>query len=248
MLGIILIGSYLLLVQLNQTGTNVENQTDATSQAPTLSPTNETSTEASNETNIIATNSFTPAIPEFTLKLVNHSFDIPTTYSIDPFTGENKTIQGNHWEWTTLDITITNQKFSGITNYSSLSYSGLMFNVRFKGHYSQDWTNISATSTLGGESGAGLYLPQHSNASYTVFSLMVNPFDLSEITASRPNVTLPYKDYPNGGIQVPIGGEVDFQVEAMFGTSSRNPTIPFSGWKFYGEESGWSETQTNTIP
>jgi len=33
----------------------------------------------------------------------------------------------------------------------------------------------------------------------------------------------------------------------MLGTSSRNPTIPFSYWTFDGEESGWSSTQTIII-
>jgi len=48
-----------------------------------------------------------------------------------------------------------------------------MYNIRFKGHYSQEWTNISASSSYS-DSGAGPYLSQNSNGPYTVFSLMLN--------------------------------------------------------------------------
>lgn len=39
-----------------------------------------------------------PAVPEFTLVLVDSSYDVPTTYSIDPYTGENVTHHGYHVE------------------------------------------------------------------------------------------------------------------------------------------------------
>jgi hypothetical protein len=55
-------------------------------------------------------------------------------------------------------------------------------------------------------------------------------------------------------IDVPSGGQVDFQVEAMIGYVYRsydpNATDPFGmfPWVFAGETSGWSSTQTVTIP
>jgi hypothetical protein len=39
-----------------------------------------------------------PSVPEFTLVLVDSSYDVPTTYSIDPYTGENVTHNGYHVE------------------------------------------------------------------------------------------------------------------------------------------------------
>lgn len=39
-----------------------------------------------------------PSIPEFTVKLVDNSYDVTTTYSIDPFTGENIIHYGTMWK------------------------------------------------------------------------------------------------------------------------------------------------------
>jgi hypothetical protein len=39
-----------------------------------------------------------PSVPEFTLVLVDSSYDVPTTYSIDPYTGDNVTHNGYHVE------------------------------------------------------------------------------------------------------------------------------------------------------
>jgi hypothetical protein len=247
LMSIILIESYVLFNQPKQTFDSATGASDSSS--PTITPLspNESSTELPNTATSQTSSeevSFVPAVPEFTLKFVKHTFDVPTTSSVDPFTGENKIITGNHWEWTTLDVVITNQKFNGIANSSYLSYSGVMFRVRFRGHYSQEWTNLSASYF--DESPA--YILQNSKASYTVFSLMISPFDLSYIDTFRWNATLPSKDYPDAGIKVPSSGEADFQVEALFGTASKNKTIPFSGWTFKGVESGWSATRTITIP
>jgi hypothetical protein len=187
-----------------------------------------------------------PAVPEFSLILVKHTYDLPPLATTNPFTGENRTITGRHWEWLTIDVLIKNQNFDGTTNCSINFYSGLMYNVRYKGHYSNDWTNISATSSYSG-SGAGPYLPQNANAAYTTFSIMVTPIDLNAITSARDNVILPSYDYPNAVVEMTIGGQVEFQVESLLGTSSHNPTIPFSGWAFSGQESGWRNTQSITI-
>ncbi|NLB55065.1 MAG: hypothetical protein GX811_04755 [Lentisphaerae bacterium] len=54
-------------------------------------------------------------------------------------------------------------------------------------------------------------------------------------------------------MNIPLGGQVDFQVEAMVGWVSRvdNPDAASQFgryiWQFTGENSGWSSTQTITI-
>jgi hypothetical protein len=48
-------------------------------------------------------------------------------------------------------------------------------------------------------------------------------------------------------ISLPAGAQVDFQVEAMVGYTSRSGEPPWFPWTFYGETSGWSSTQTLTI-
>lgn len=70
-----------------------------------------------------------PAIPQFTLKITEHSLDIPSSLSTDPYTGENITHPAEHYEWKTIDIAIKKQ---------SHSYD-LYFSVEMRGHFSQDW-------------------------------------------------------------------------------------------------------------
>jgi hypothetical protein len=83
----------------------------------------------------------TPAVPEFSVGVVDQSYDVPTntTTTIDPYTGEEKTnIQpGYHVEKFTVDITIKNQPFK-----SDNELIDLFFNIRVKGHYEQNWTEL----------------------------------------------------------------------------------------------------------
>ncbi len=78
-----------------------------------------------------------PSIPEFTVELIDSSYDVPTTYSTDPYTGENVTHPGHHVESTSIEITFTNQP---IEHFMIESYSiSFYFNIRVKGHFSEDW-------------------------------------------------------------------------------------------------------------
>src|SRR3990172_3290742 len=53
-----------------------------------------------------------PSVPEFTLKLVDSSYDEPTTYSTDPYTGKQVTHEGYHVESRTIELKIKNQPFT----------------------------------------------------------------------------------------------------------------------------------------
>ena len=98
------------------------------------------------------------AVPEFTVELVSNPFDVPTTYEIDPYTGENVTVQeGYHVENRSIEIKIKNQPASN-----------LFYNIRYKGHFGESWNELysydnSAYST-------GSLLPQ-SSSEYTVLSI-----------------------------------------------------------------------------
>ena len=59
----------------------------------------------------------TPSVPEFTVKFVDFSYYVPTTTSIDPYTGQNITNQGYYVENRTIELSINNQPFN--------SYSGI---------------------------------------------------------------------------------------------------------------------------
>jgi hypothetical protein len=159
-----------------------------------------------------------PSIPEFTIKITEHSYDVSPIYGIDQFTGENITIQeGRHYEWNTLDFTIRNQQVP--------SDSRLYYNICYRGQYTNNWTELYHGDT---------YIQQQSGQYSTI------PFLLS---GSLPP--------PQGDIYrltIPVGAKVDFQVEAMIGGIYRISPRFSSGYEFRGETSGWSNTQTVTIP
>lgn len=165
-----------------------------------------------------------PSIPEFTLKHVDNSYDVPssTTTTTDPYTGEQTvtTEPGYYVQDKTIEITIKNQEF---TPYSIDSQQiSLFYYVSRKGHYAEDWSYYPP-STHGREYSSNHIL--QSNSDYTVVQFSAPP-----------------------------EGEMDFRVQAQIGyyTSTEAylgvPGAPFTTYTFNGEVSGWSETQTLTIP
>jgi hypothetical protein len=106
-----------------------------------------------------------PSVPEFSLK-VTHPYDgAPTN----------------------IEITIKNQPFNLFVDASG-NYASLYYNVRFKGHYVDQWR----------------YYPENRSSGYTKASL-------SDYTT----ISLGLGSSPLGTI--PAGGQVDFQVQALMG-------------------------------
>jgi hypothetical protein len=167
-----------------------------------------------------------PSIPEFTLKIVDNSYDVPTTYSIDPYTGANVTNPAKHIDNRTLKFTIKNQPFTPYYDASSSFNVTLYYNIRMKGHYEENWTNLYFIDDNH---------PKQSNSDYTVIIFLLG--------ANGDNALR----------WLPPKAEVDFQVEAMIGFFSRlyNPNatnqLEMFPWGFTGAESGWSNTQTIAI-
>jgi hypothetical protein len=169
-----------------------------------------------------------PTVPEFTLKLVDHPYDVAPTYSIDPYTGKNVTTQaGYHVENQTIDVTIKNQPFTSQRDANG-NYTRLYYNFRFKGHYADNWTYSPTFSTP-----ALKYYPYYaaSTSDYTVVSFILGSFEFGN---------------------VPEGGMVDFQVEALIGSDNQilgsyTPWGQGYYFEFSGESSGWSNTQIITI-
>jgi hypothetical protein len=65
----------------------------------------------------------TPPVPEFTVKFVDFSYYVPTTTSIDPYTGQNITNQGYYVDNRTIELSINNQPFSSYQeNYPFFYY------------------------------------------------------------------------------------------------------------------------------
>jgi hypothetical protein len=186
-----------------------------------------------------------PSVPEFTVKFV------PSTYSVttsNPYTGESSTTQCDN---NTIEIAITNQDYT----YSNGSSFYLYYNIRTKGHFEENWTELYPT--VGLLPNAGAY--QHADyrnyyAKYIAFTAEDSRnsyFGLTATNSKYTTVVLP-ANYPQNG-------SVDFQVEAMIGQNATyyDPTNdivydPSSGGvnrpaMAHVTSSGWSNTQTINI-
>ncbi len=110
-----------------------------------------------------------PAIPEFTVQIVAYPYDVPTTYSIDPYTGQEITHQGYHVENKSIQVRIKNQPFTPywiIDSDSGTNMSVVLhYNVWVKGRFSENWNNVYSLSDG---------LPTQSSGEYTIFSLPIN--------------------------------------------------------------------------
>lgn len=163
-----------------------------------------------------------PSIPEFTLKYSDYSYDFPPTLGIDPYTGKTIiTNSGGHVENKTIDVKINNQPFT--SELSNGSVVSLYYTVRFKGHYGNESDWIYPIS------GIQNWIKQ-TNDEYTVFTVRTNPANQ---------------------IYLPSYGEVDFQVNAHLGNVNLINGRFWGANDYYvfdGTDSGWSNTQTITIP
>ncbi len=164
-----------------------------------------------------------PTIPEFTVQLVDRSYIVPASTTIDPYTGQNVTNPSYYAENRTAEIAIKNQLFTPYYENSTGAQwkITLMYQIRTKGHFAKNWTNLYFVED-------GL-LPA-SNSEYTTVS-----YSLGEGSIW-------------GNLQT--NAQVDFQLEAMIGYISRvyNPNatiqIEMYPWQFTGQTSGWSNIQT----
>lgn len=159
-----------------------------------------------------------PSVPEFTLKLADHSYDVPATYSIDPYTGQNITHPGYHVENKTIDIIIKNQPF--VSSINGTTYQ-LYYNVRHKGSFEDNWTELSWT-----DYDSGSLVPQ-SNSQYTVISYSAQSYPI--------NASLDFQ------IRALMGCYYQHTPQDPF-----LPTVTYFGVPATGE-SKWSSTQTITI-
>ena len=173
-----------------------------------------------------------PSVPEFTVKFIDASYYTPTTYSIDPYTNQNVTHPSYYVANKTIIVSIKNQPFVSTYDSSGGWNTSLFYNIRIKGHYVENWTNLYLVDGL----------PVKSNSDYTVF-FYVSEQPYCENTYMLGDITTDF----------PVDAKVDFQVKAMNGYVHRvwNPNatnqLEMLPYVFTGEESGWSNTQTITI-
>jgi hypothetical protein len=165
-----------------------------------------------------------PSVPEFTLRYVDYSYDIPPVYGVDQYTGETVLKQhGEHVDKRTIEIKIRNQPFIPYTDEENHTIN-LYYNVQVKGYFGGVW------STLYGDNAH--YRIQDYNSQYTIinYTYAINLRD------------------------IPTSGKMDFQVQAAIGyeSASRNPSTgwmdPYYWYSIVGKESDWSNIQTISIP
>jgi hypothetical protein len=187
-----------------------------------------------------------PSVPELTLKLVDNSYSVPATVTIDPFTGANVTQPSHRVDNKTIEVIIKNQPFNpiliqeGTSNWTTAFY----YNVHFKGHYSGDWIPIYFY---------GDPFPTPSNSDYTTIEY---PLELTSPNASSYFLKV-YREYDGSyssiPTEIPSNAQIDFQVQAMIGNFHRGynatATDPLQMFSlvFEGQTSDWN-TQTITIP
>ena len=170
-----------------------------------------------------------PSVPEFTLEYVDNSYDVPptTTSTINPYNNQTTTITvpGYHVKNMTIDLTIRNQL---IPSSIEGNKSYLLFNVRLKGHYGDDWIYpYTAINSY----------PVQSNSDYTIISI---PTSYGITTIYGENI---------GYLQA--GDQIDFQIKAILAYGynfSLSAAYPVYSYDYVGvAASDWSKTQTITI-
>jgi hypothetical protein len=162
-----------------------------------------------------------PFVPEFTLKFVDNSYDVPTTYKIDPFTGENVTDQeGYHVENKSVEVWIKNQPFTPVRDEDGDLILDLYYNIRRKGHFDDRWREPLSSDYV-----------YRSDSDYTVVSYTLGSYSLNVTSGGQIDFQ----------VEALVGDYVQVHGESVtpWGASSWNV--------FLGETSGWSNTQTITV-
>ena len=172
-----------------------------------------------------------PSVPEFFLELADHSYNTPITVTTttNPYTGQEETHTqgGNHVENKTTDVYITNHDFDSFTEPSG-NQVNIYYYLRVKGHFGGEsgWKEFYSPYSL--RQREGVYYtdkisPTQSNTQYTILSIPA--------------------DYPSNS-------QIDIQVQALEGYFTQYyPYVGIGGygWRFTGESSSWSNTQTIKI-
>lgn len=79
-----------------------------------------------------------PSVPDFTLKFVDNSYDVPATVSTpNPYTNETTILPGYHVSNKSIEIIVKNQPFA--YSYNGSTYH-LYYNVQSKPHFGENWT------------------------------------------------------------------------------------------------------------
>ncbi len=103
-------------------------------------------------------------VPQFTVQYIDESFDVNTSPSTDPYTGETIPPTYYHVDHSYIQVSFENNELPLIP---ADSYSKYYYNIRYKGQYTNDWIEARTASD-------GYYRPSvftTVNFSLSVFSV-----------------------------------------------------------------------------
>jgi len=177
---------------------------------------------------VSAQSGFKPSVPQFSVKLVDSSYDVPpsTSTTVDQYTGKETTTttQGYRVEQRSIEVTIKNQPFTPYTNADRKEIN-LYYTVHVKGSFGEDWTIFGHVQDFG---------------SYTAVS-------------SSPYTVQSDSEYTvlTSVIRYAAGSQLDFKVQAVVGylyNDNAGRLIP--PWYLVAIEtsSGWSSIQVFIVP
>ena len=166
----------------------------------------------------------TPSVPVFSIAIINSSYNVPPTYSTDPYTGQTVTNAGYSVDVINVTLTIRNQPLV-------FSNNDFVYDIQIKPHYSTTWADLF-------DFPEGDLAPSSGQSTAVTFQFN------SEVTNGLIPTSLGL-GWGDVEMDVPLGGKVDFQVRAGVGHGIHN--VSQIGWEFNGELSGWSPIQTVTI-
>jgi hypothetical protein len=166
-----------------------------------------------------------PAVPQFSIQVVDYSYDTPTTYTTDPYSGQQIAHYGYHVDDIRVEGKIKNQPFSPytISNPDKTSTSDTLrniefyYNISFRGHFGGEWRKLYGTEDDD-------YIKQNYGHEYTNFNI------------SRYNA-----------IEFREGDKVDVRIQAIIGYETWGYTLSWPYRILNGESSDWSNILTLTI-
>lgn len=115
-----------------------------------------------------------PAVPQFSIQYVDYSYDIPAYNSTDSFTGQQIQHSSQHIGDVRVEGKIKDQPFTrySLPNPPNGSISGdigFYYNVRYKGHFGNDWTEIYGYHNAD-------FISQNYSSEYTNFTIYWQEF------------------------------------------------------------------------
>jgi hypothetical protein len=155
----------------------------------------------------------TPSAPQYTIALVDASYNVPTTTSTDPFTGEVTVHEGyavNQWNVT---FKIKNEPFKDYIDNGHYQFHVLYYyHIQYKGPHEDTWHIIANVGN------SPLVRSDGAETTYVIYS---------ERTLNGLSFL---------GYSVPPDGRIDFRMQAIIG--HWYSPAPFEE-DFRGQSSGW---------